>query len=281
MPEVIEKTTKLKKLVKLAHNNAYFFKDPDSRAFAKIKKGEHREELYPLKSSSFEDWLSAIIFKDSGEVAMSKLKSDATEFLEGETKFSGKTHEAGLRAMGNEEYIEIDLGDKGWNSIYITKDNWRVRKHKNYFYRNKSMKALPVPSRDKLDKDWIGNIFNIGGNSQSMLIMGWLIGCFMPDRPKPMLVIQGEQGSGKSFLASMLRSLVDPAKADKTSLPSSERDLYVQAQNNYVLSFDNQRTLHRRHSDWLCRMVTGGGYSTRRLYTNNEEEVFRKLKELE
>ena len=274
MPEVIEKTTKLKKLVKLAHNNAYFFKDPDSRAFAKIKKGEHREELYPLKSSSFEDWLSAIIFKDSGEVAMSKLKSDATEFLEGETKFSGKTHEAGLRAMGNEEYIEIDLGDKGWNSIYITKDNWRIRKHKKYFYRNNSMKALPVPSRDQLDKDWAGNIFNFSGNSQSMLIMGWLIGCFMPEGPKPMLVIQGEQGSGKSLLASILRSLVDPVKADKTSLPRSERDLYVQAQNNYVLSFDNQRTLHKRHSDWLCRMVTGGGYSTRRLYTNNEEEVF-------
>ena len=274
MPEEIKKTTNLKKLVKLAHNNAYFFKDPDSRAFAKIKKGEHREELYPLKSSSFEDWLSAINFKVFEEVATSKLKSDATEFLEGETKLSGKTHEVGLRVMGNEEYIEIDLGDKGWNSIYITKDNWRIRKHKKYFYRNKSMKFLPVPSRDQLDKDWAGNIFNFSGNSQSMLIMGWLIGCFMPEGPKPMLVIQGEQGSGKSFLASMLRSLVDPVKADKTSLPSSERDLYVQAQNNYVLSFDNQRTLHKRHSDWLCRMVTGGGYSTRRLYTNSEEEVF-------
>jgi len=274
MPEKIEKTTQLKKLVKLAHNNAYFFKDPDSRAFAKIMKGEHREELYPLKSSSFEDWLSAINFKDSGEVATSKLKSDATEFLEGEAKFSGKTYDVGFRVMGDEEYIEIDLGDKDWQSVYITKYNWRVRKHKNYFYRNKSMKSLPVPSRDKLDKDWAGNIFNISGNSQSMLILGWLIGCFMPEAPKPMLVIQGEQGSGKSFLASMLRSLVDPAKADKTSLPCSERDLYVQAQNNYVLSFDNQRTLHKRHSDWLCRMVTGGGYSTRRLYTNNEEEVF-------
>ena len=269
-----EKTTRLKRLVELAHKNASFFKDPDNRAYAKILKGEHREELYPLQSSSFEDWLSAINFKDSGEVATSKLKSDATEFLEGETKFSGKTHEVGFRVMGNEEYIEIDLGDKDWQSIYITRYNWRVREHKNYFYRNKSMKSLPFPSKDKLDKDWAGNIFNISGDSQSMLIMGWLIGCFMPDGPKPMLVIQGEQGSGKSFLASMLRSLVDPAKADKTSLPSSERDLYVQAQNNYVLSFDNQRTLHRRHSDWLCRMVTGGGYSTRRLYTNNEEEVF-------
>ncbi len=176
--------------------------------------------------------------------------------------------------IGNEKYIEIDLGDKDWKSVQITKDGWRVREHKNFFYRNKSMKSLPVPSRDKLDKDWAETIFNISGNSQSMLIMGWLIGCFMPEGPKPMLVIQGEQGSGKSFLASMLRSLVDPVKADKTSMPGSERDLYVQAQNNYVLSFDNQRTLHKRHSDWLCRMVTGGGYSTRRLYTNNEEEVF-------
>ena len=71
MPEVIEKTTKLNKLVKLAHNNADFIKDPDSRAFAKIKKGEHREELYPLKSSSFEDWLSAINFNAFEEVARS------------------------------------------------------------------------------------------------------------------------------------------------------------------------------------------------------------------
>ena len=273
MPEEIKKTTNLRKLVKLALKNAFFFKDPDSRAFARIKIGKHHE-LYPLRSSSFEDWLSAINFKEFDEVAPSKLKSDVTLHLEGTTRLLGDTHAVSLRVYGMEKYIELDLGDKDWKSVCITKDGLKVRKHKNFFYRNKSMKALPFPSRDKLDKNWAENIFNISGNSQSMLIMGWLIGCFMSEGPKPMLVIQGEQGSGKSFLASILRSLVDPAKADKTSLPSSERDLYVQAQNNYVLSFDNQRTLYKRHSDWLCRMVTGGGYSTRRLYTNTEEEVF-------
>ena len=271
--EEIKKTTNLRKLVKLALKNAFFFKDPDSRAFARIKIGKHHE-LYPLRSSSFEDWLSAINFKEFDEVAPSKLKSDVTLHLEGTTRLLGDTHAVSLRVYGMEKYIELDLGDKDWKSVCITKDGLKVRKHKNYFYRNKSMKSLPFPSRDKLDKDWAETIFNISGNSQSMLIMGWLIGCFMSEGPKPMLVIQGEQGSGKSFLASILRSLVDPAKADKTSLPSSERDLYVQAQNNYVLSFDNQRTLYKRHSDWLCRMVTGGGYSTRRLYTNTEEEVF-------
>ena len=277
MPEEIKKTTNLRKLVKLALKNAFFFKDPDSRAFARIKIGKHHE-LYPLRSSSFEDWLSAINFKEFDEVAPSKLKSDVTLHLEGTTRLLGDTHAVSLRVYGMEKYIELDLGDKDWKSVCITKDGLKVRKHKNFFYRNKSMKALPVPCRDKLDGDWAESIFNISGNNQSMLIMGWLIGCFMPEGPKPMLVIQGEQGSGKSFLASMLRSLVDPAKADKTSLPSSERDLYVQAQNNYVLSFDNQRTLYKRHSDWLCRMVTGGGYSTRRLYTNSEEEVFSAIR---
>ena len=127
------------------------------------------------------------------------------------------------------------------------------------------MQSLPIPSKEKITKDWIQTNLNTQGDQQSMLIMGWLIGCFMLLGPDPLLVIQGEQGSGKSLLASMMRSLVDPAKADKSSLPSSERDLYVQAQNNYVLSFDNQRTLYKKHSDWLCRMATGGGYSTRRL----------------
>ena len=274
MPEKIKKTTNLHKLVILARKNADFFQDLDSRAYASIIKGEQRGELYPLNSSCFEDWLSAINFKVFDEVAPSKLKLDVKAHLEVESKLSGKIHKVGLRVIGNEEFIEIDLGDKDWKSVQITKDGWRVREHKNFFYRNKSMKPLPVPCKDKLDEDWADSIFNISGNNQSMLIMGWLIGCFMPEGPKPMLVIQGEQGSGKSLLASILRSLVDPAKADKTSLPSCERDLYVQAQNNYVLSFDNQRTLYKRHSDWLCRMVTGGGYTTRRLYTNTEEEVF-------
>ncbi|SVD69557.1 uncharacterized protein METZ01_LOCUS422411, partial [marine metagenome] len=164
MPEKIKKTTNLRKLVFLAQKNAYFFQDLDSRAYGRIKKGKHHE-LYPLRSSNFEDWLSAINYKEFDEVASSKLKLDAMEHLEGETKFSGKTHEVGLRVIGNEEFIELDLGDKDWKSVYITKDGFKVRKHKNFFYRNNSMKALPVPCRDKLDDDWVESIFNISGNN--------------------------------------------------------------------------------------------------------------------
>ncbi len=231
-----------------------------------------------MRSQSFENWLGFIYYKMLQEVAPHKLKSDAIMHLEGVTRIDGKTHEVGLRLIGNKEFVEIDLGNSYWQSVYITKDGWEIGHQKNYFYRSKAMKSLAKPSKESIAVDWIETALNLKGHNYSKLIMGWLIGCFMPLGPKPLLVIQGEQGSGKSLLASILRKLVDPTKADKTSLPSSERDLYVQAQNNFMLSFDNQRTLYKKQSDWLCRMATGGGYSTRRLYTNTEEEVFSMVR---
>ncbi len=44
----------------------------------------------------------------------------------------------------------------------------------------------------------------------SKLAIGWLVGCFMPEGPYPILVLSGEQGSGKTTLTRMCRRLVDP-----------------------------------------------------------------------
>ena len=272
MTEEQDSGTKLVKLVELAQKHAGHFMGLDGKAYVKMGNKDHCE-VYPVNSSSYENWLSTINYKAFGEVASNKLKSEAVQHIEGVNRICGKVHDVGFRAMGNGTSIEIDLGDDEWHSVFINQYGWEVDKHQNYLYRSKSIKPLPYPLTAYDEQNWPTKLFDLS-SSQARLVTGWLIGCFMPKGPYPILVLQGEQGSGKSTLASMLRSLVDPAKADKTSLPTSERDLYVQAHNNYVLSFDNQRTLRKWKSDWLCRMATGGGYSTRRLYTNSEEEVF-------
>ena len=276
MTEEQENGTKLVKLVELAQKHAGHFMGSDGKAYVKMGNIDHCE-VYPVNSSSYENWLSTINYKAFGEVASNKLKSEAVQHIEGVIRICGKVHDVGFRAMGNGTSIEIDLGDDEWHSVFINQYGWEVDKHQNYLYRSKSIKPLPYPLTAYDEQNWPTKLFDLS-SSQARLVTGWLIGCFMPKGPYPILVLQGEQGSGKSTLASMLRSLVDPAKADKTSLPTSERDLYVHAQNNYVLSFDNQRTLYKKHSDWLCRMATGGGYSTRRLYTNTEEEVFSMIR---
>ena len=97
------------------------------------------------------------------------------------------------------------------------------------------MSALPIPSNlENPSEGWLSLIMGLGDTKEEKLIIAWLLGCFMPNGPFPLLVLQGEQGTGKSNLASMLRSLVDPNNADKTTLPGSERDLYVQGFNNYM-----------------------------------------------
>ena len=66
--------------------------------------------------------------------------------------------------------------------------------------------------------------------------------------------------------------LVDPSTAPLRTTPRSEHDLYIAADNAHVVALDNISTLPPWLSDALCRLSTGGGFSTRTLYENREEE---------
>ena len=68
--------------------------------------------------------------------------------------------------------------------------------------------------------------------------------------------------------------LADPSTAPLRSEPREPRDLMIAAANNHTLAFDNISTIKPWLSDCLCRLATGGGFSTRSLYENREEEIF-------
>ena len=53
----------------------------------------------------------------------------------------------------------------------------------------------------------------------------------LPEGPYPILAIHGEQGSAKSTLAKVVRSLIDPQAAPVLAEPRSTRDLMVTALN--------------------------------------------------
>jgi hypothetical protein len=48
----------------------------------------------------------------------------------------------------------------------------------------------------------------------------------------------------------------------------------IAANNRWLLSFDNMSELPAWLSDALCRLATGGGFSTRELYTDDDEALF-------
>lgn len=89
------------------------------------------------------------------------------------------------------------------------------------------------------------------------------------------LLIGGEQGTGKSTAAWMLAALFDPSSAELRSPPRNEEQWAVTAAGGWCVPVDNVSTIPRWWSDALCRAVTGDGWLTRKLYSNNELAVLR------
>src|SRR5262249_19283903 len=88
------------------------------------------------------------------------------------------------------------------------------------------------------------------------------------------LCLSGEQGAGKTTQARALRLLVDPNTAPVRAEPREARDLAIAANNGWVVGLDNVSYLPPWLSDAMCRLASGGGFSTRTLYENEEETIF-------
>jgi hypothetical protein len=107
-----------------------------------------------------------------------------------------------------------------------------------------------------------------------------MLAALRPKGPYPVLVLQGEQGSSKSTTERLLRAVVDPSTAPLRSTPRSEHDLYIAAVSSHVVAYDNISRLPDWLSDALCRVATGGGFSTRQLYSDREQELFDAMRPL-
>ena len=68
--------------------------------------------------------------------------------------------------------------------------------------------------------------------------------------------------------------LIDPNTAPLRALPRNDRELFISATNAHLLVFDNVSGLQPWLSDTLCRLSSGGGFSVRSLWTNNDEVLF-------
>jgi hypothetical protein len=217
--------------------------------------------------------LQRLYYTDTENTPSAQAVQDALGILQGKALFDGPEHRVYLRVALHQGKVYLDLGDKDWRAVEIDTDGWKViDKAPVMFRRAKAMLPLPVPVQggslaelrrfvNVTDEDW-------------PLVPSWLLKALYPDGPFPVLCLHGEQGSAKTTTARALRSLVDPNTAPVRAGPREERDLAIAANNGAVIALDNVSYLSPWLSDALCRLSTGGGFSTRTLYENDEETIF-------
>ncbi len=142
------------------------------------------------------------------------------------------------------------------------------------FRRAHGMLPLPVPERGGSLND-LRKFVNVSSDEDFYLLVGFCIGTLHPSGPYPILVLHGEQGSAKTTTSRVLRSLIDPNMAPLRSEPRDPRDLMIAASNGWTISLDNISRLEPWLSDCLCRLSTGGAFTTRTLYSDAEETIFQ------
>ena len=89
------------------------------------------------------------------------------------------------------------------------------------------------------------------------------------------LVLHGEQGSGETTAAKVLRSLSDPSAVPLRTPPRESRDLIVAARSAHVVAYDNLFFLPQWLSDGASMIATGGGYEARQLSGDLDEVLVR------
>ena len=226
-------------------------------------------------------WLIARYRTETGDLPHGNAVQEVLHGLDAEA-WAGPERRVELRTAMRDGAYYLDLCDRERNVVKCTRDGWSIVRDvpELHFLRPTGMGALPVP-------DPAGNLSTLWDllptdperdladpDATRILLTSWLLGAYHPNGPYPILCLSGEQGSGKSTVARLLRFLVDPKGEDYRALlnrpPREEQDLWVTALAQRVLALDNLSHLSSELSDALAALATGGAHESRKLYSDAE-----------
>jgi energy-coupling factor transporter ATP-binding protein EcfA2 len=257
-------------LVEFAKIHFELIHDKNGDVFARDhKSGEVRR----LGGRQFKDRLIAGFYDKTQMAVRDQSLREALGTLQALGRFNGEPKAVHVRVAKFEDKYYLDLCEPGNSrAIELAAGHWRiVDSSPVLFVRGEAMQPLPVPLHG-------GNIAPLWSTANvpkdlRILVVAWLIDSMRPDTPYPGLELIGEQGSGKSTAAEALRRVIDPSSCNLRGAPKTVEDIFVAAGQNHVVAYENVSHLAGPMQDALAILSTGGGYSKRQLYSNDDEHI--------
>jgi hypothetical protein len=252
---------------------AHLFHAVDGTGYADVNINGHRE-TWAIRSRGFKRWLARRFYEETAGAPSSEALQSALNVIEAKAHFEGPERQVFIRVGSHKGTLYLDLGDETWQAVEIDDTSWRVIDNPPVrFRRAAGMKSLPVPvSAGSIEM--LRPFLNLQSDTDFVLVVAWALAVLRDRGPYPVLMLSGEQGSAKSTLSAILRAMLEPNAAPLRALSREDRELFIAANNGHVLTFDNISGLPTWISDTLCRLATGGGFSTRQLYTDQDEVLF-------
>jgi len=231
-----------------------------------------------IGSQEFNIFVSKDFKEKYGTVLRVSNLKDISEIMMGFAVHDGQEFKLDVRIIkSNDNSIYYDLGLG--KLVHINVNGWEIidppyPMFKKFSHQKEQSKPL---KSNKEDFENIDQFINIENEEQKYLFKVNLITCFIPGFPHPIEFLHGEQGSAKSTLTKIKKSLIDPSVLNSISL-NKDNELIQAVSHHYYPTFDNLSVLKKQTSDLLCRFVTGEGYSRRKLYTDDDDIIYQYMR---
>jgi phage/plasmid primase-like uncharacterized protein len=203
--------------------------------------------------------------------------ADALTALQGEA-LESEPRSVHLRVADHHGGVVLDLGRQDGRAVLIRASNWEMLERSPVIFRRTALTGeLPLPEHGG-SIEMLRDLLNVADETWP-LVLAWLVAAFLPSVAHPILMLGGEQGSGKTTAAKFLGAVVDPSPAPVRSQPSDSEGWAIAASGSWVVTIDNVSTIPGWLSDSLCKAVTGDGLVRRKLYTDSDLAVlaFRRV----
>lgn len=252
--------------ITLFHNE---LKEP----FVVMPMNEH-QEVWFSRSRMFKRWLAKEFWDAYGKTINSDALNSALNTLEGRACFEGCENRLTNRVAWSENAIWYDLTNPEWSAVKIDENGWQVVKKPPILFRRYTHQQAQVIPVSGGNAEKICEFVNIKTEGQKLLFMVYLVSCFIPGFPHPVLSVYGAQGSAKSMLCKFSRKLTDPSSIEVASFPKDINELAQLLAHHWCIFFDNVSVLPGWISDMLCKAVSGDGFSKRELYSDDDDVIF-------
>jgi len=261
-----KKLSETDKLIVFVEDTNELFHDKNSVSYAKNK---NTGEIRNINGGQFKDWLSASFYRQHEKAASDNSLREALRTLSGLARFDAECLAVDLRvAKGCKNNYYLDLSEpQRSRAVEIKAGSYEIIDTPPInFLRPTGILPLtePIPGGDfKLLWDFV----NIP-NEAKLLVTTWLVDSLMPDTPCPVLELFGEHGSAKSATQAILRTLIDPVASPLNAKSKTIDDIFVNANGNCFVSYENMSHLTPAEQDAFCTIATGVSHNKRKLFTN-------------
>lgn len=276
-----KKTSAATSLVEIAYRPGIkLFHDGFERTFISVTEADSTRTML-LSSTAAARWLKYQFYKSNERAISDSAFKEALGTLMAKAQYENDARRVYLRLAKVDDKMVFNLADDHGTQVVVDKNGWSITNEPlAAFVNTSSMAKMPMPERG--DNTALFSFQKLMGlsNDNFYRVLAFLICCLRPEGPYLLLLLEGEQGSGKSILSEFIKKIIDWGQARNVRLPNDSRDLMIQAQSSHLIVFDNVSGIKPEISDALCSLSTGGGFATRKLYTDNELQIFDEIRPL-